>query len=83
MNIVDDKPIEKLYWSIREVAEMFYVSNSLLRYWEEEFDILHSKKDRKGNRFYTKEDIATVRLIHSLVKIEMYTLAGARRQLLK
>ncbi len=49
-----DKPIEKLYYSIGEVAEMFEVNVSLLRFWEKEFDILKPKKNKKGNRMFTE-----------------------------
>ena len=56
-----EKEIEKLYYSIGEVAELFNVAPSLIRFWETEFDIIKPKKNRKGNRQFTKEDIENVR----------------------
>lgn len=76
-----EKEIEKLYYSIGEVAEMMAVNTSLLRYWEKEFDILRPKKNAKGDRFFTKADIENLKLIHHLVKDKGYTLDGARQQL--
>jgi DNA-binding transcriptional MerR regulator len=71
----------KLYFSIGEVAKMFGVRESTLRFWEKEFDAIHPKTNAKGVRFYKKEDIDTVRLIHYLVKEQGLTLAGARQKL--
>jgi DNA-binding transcriptional MerR regulator len=76
-----EKEIEKLYYSIGEVAEMLDVNASLLRYWEGQFDILKPKKNGKGDRFFTKEDIETLKLIYHLVKDKGYTLDGAKSQL--
>jgi DNA-binding transcriptional MerR regulator len=76
-----EKEIEKLYYSIGEVAEMLQVNTSLIRYWEKEFDILKPKKNAKGDRFFTKEDIEKIRLIYRLVKDKGYTLDGAKTQL--
>ncbi len=76
-----EKPIEKLYYSIGEVAKMFSVSNSLIRFWENEFDILQPRKNRKGDRLFTKEDIANLRIIFHLVKEQGYTLEGAKKKL--
>ncbi|MFN8286327.1 MAG: MerR family transcriptional regulator [Chitinophagales bacterium] len=76
-----EKEIEKLYFSIGEVAEMLSVNTSLLRYWEKEFDILRPKKNAKGDRFFTKADIENIKLIHHLVKDKGYTLDGAKQQL--
>jgi len=73
-----EKEIEKKYYSIGEVADMFDVATSLIRYWEGEFDIIRPKKDKKGNRRFTKEDIAQIRLIYHLVKEKGYTLQGAQ-----
>ena len=52
-----NKPTEKLFYKISEVAEMFSVNVSLIRFWEKEFDILKPKKNKKGNRLFTKKDI--------------------------
>ncbi len=76
-----DKEIEKLYYSIGEVAEMLDVNASLLRYWENQFDILKPKKNAKGDRFFTKEDIETLKIIYHLVREKGYTLDGAKVQL--
>jgi DNA-binding transcriptional MerR regulator len=76
-----EKEIEKLYYSIGEVAEMLKVNASLLRYWEKEFDVLKPKKNAKGDRFFTKEDIEKIKLIHYLVRDKGYTLDGAKTQL--
>ena len=73
-----EKEIEKLYYSIGEVAEMFNVAPSLIRFWESEFDVIQPKKNRKGNRQFTKEDIDNVRLIYHLVKEKGFTLSGAK-----
>lgn len=77
-----DQPLERLYWSIGEVAEMFKVNASTIRFWLEEFSIVVKMRER-GNRKFTVEDIARVREIHRLVRIEKYTLEGAKRQLSK
>jgi DNA-binding transcriptional MerR regulator len=76
-----EKEIEKLYYSIGEVAEMFSVAPSLIRFWETEFDVIKPKKNRKGNRQFTKEDIDNVRLIFHLVKEKGFTLQGAKEML--
>lgn len=69
---------EKLYYKISEVAEAFGVNASLLRFWEKEFDILKPKKNRKGNRYFTPEDIQNLKIIYHLVKEKGYTLEGAK-----
>ncbi len=71
----------KLYYSIGEVAEMFKVNASLIRFWEKEFDIIKPKKNKKGNRLFTPADIKHFRLIHHLVKEKGYTLKGAKESL--
>ena len=76
-----EKEIEKLYYSIGEVAEQFNVAPSLIRFWETEFDILQPKKNRKGNRQFTREDIDQIRLIYHLVKEKGFTLSGAKEML--
>jgi DNA-binding transcriptional MerR regulator len=73
--------IEKIYYSIGEVAELFEVNPSLLRFWESEFEVLQPHKNKKGNRLFTKEDINTIRIIYHLVKEKGYTLQGAREKL--
>ncbi|MGC4020433.1 MAG: MerR family transcriptional regulator [Cyclobacteriaceae bacterium] len=76
-----EKEIEKIYYSIGEVAEQFNVAPSLIRFWESEFDIIQPKKNRKGNRQFTKEDIENVRTIYHLVKQKGFTLQGAKEML--
>lgn len=76
-----EKEIEKLYYSIGEVAEIFNVAPSLIRFWETEFDLIKPKKNRKGNRQFTKEDIDSVRTIYHLVKEKGFTLQGAKEML--
>jgi DNA-binding transcriptional MerR regulator len=73
-----ERVIEKKYFSIGEVAKMLNVTTSLIRFWESEFEIIKPKKNRKGNRQFTQEDIANVRLIYHLVKEQGYTLQGAK-----
>ncbi len=73
-----EKEIEKKYFTIGEVADDLGVATSLIRFWESEFDIIKPKKNRKGNRQFTKEDIKNVKLIFHLVKEKGYTLQGAR-----
>ncbi len=76
-----DKEIEKMYFSISEVAKQFNVAASLIRFWESEFDILKPRKTQKGNRLYSKKDIENFRLIYHLVKEKGYTLDGAKKKL--
>jgi len=76
-----EKEIEKIYYSIGEVAEQFNVAPSLIRFWESEFDLIQPKKNRKGNRQFTKEDIENVRTIYHLVKQKGFTLQGAKEML--
>jgi len=76
-----DKEPEKLYFPIGEVAEMFSVNTSLIRFWEKEFDILKPKKNKKGNRLFTPVDVENIRLIFHLVKEKGYTLDGAKKLL--
>jgi DNA-binding transcriptional MerR regulator len=73
--------IEKIYYSIGEVSELFEVNASLIRFWESEFDCLKPQKNKKGNRLFTNEDINTIRIIYHLVKEKGYTLQGAREKM--
>jgi len=72
---------EKLYYSIGEVAKAFDVNTSLIRFWDKEFDILKPKKNAKGNRKFTREDIKNLSLIYHLVKERGFTLEGAKTHL--
>jgi DNA-binding transcriptional MerR regulator len=76
-----EKEIEKLYYSIGEVAEMFKVNTSLIRFWEKEFDILKPVKNKKGNRMFSKADLENLRIIYHLVKERGFTLQGAKDKL--
>ena len=69
---------DKLYYSIGEVAKAFDVNTSLIRYWEKEFPIIRPKKNKKGNRYFTPEDIKNLEMIYYLIKEKGYTLDGAR-----
>lgn len=76
-----EKEIQKRYYSIGEVAKMFDVSTSLIRFWEGQFSILKPKKNRKGNRLFTPKDIDNLHVIYHLVKERGYTLEGAKKKL--
>ena len=76
-----EKEIEKMYFTISEVAKQFNVAASLIRFWETEFEILKPRKTTKGNRLYSKKDIENFRLIYHLVKEKGYTLDGAKKKL--
>ena len=73
--------IVKLYYTIGEVAEMFKVNTSLIRFWEKEFDIIKPHKNKKGNRLFTPKDIENFHLIFHLVKEKGMTLSGASKKL--
>jgi len=72
---------EKRYYKIGEVAKAFSVNTSLIRFWEKEFDIIKPKKNKKGNRLFTPDDIANFKLIYNLVKERGFTLDGAKQKL--
>lgn len=76
-----EKEIEKMYFTISEVAKQFKVATSLIRFWETEFDILKPRKTQKGNRLYSKKDIENFSLVYHLVKEKGYTLDGAKKKL--
>jgi DNA-binding transcriptional MerR regulator len=73
-----EKEIEKIYYSIGEVATKLNIAPSQIRFWEGEFDIIKPKKNRKGNRIFTSEDIENIKLIYHLVKEKGYTIQGAK-----
>lgn len=73
--------IEKLFYPIGEVAKMYNVNVSLIRFWEKEFDILKPKKNKKGNRMFTKQDMENLDIIFHLVKDRGFTLEGAKKKL--
>ena len=74
----DDILFQKQYYSIGEVATMFNVNTSLIRYWENEFDVLTPRKNRKGDRFFKPEDIKSIQLIHDLLRRRKFTIEGAK-----
>ena len=69
---------EKRYYSIGELAKAFNVNASLIRFWDKEFDVLKPKKNAKGNRMFTPEDVTNLQLIFHLVKERGFTLEGAK-----
>ena len=71
----------KLYYTIGEVSRMFNVNPSLIRFWEKEFDVLKPRKNKKGNRLFTSDDVENLRVIFHLVKERGYTLQGAKSKL--
>ncbi len=73
----------KLYYTMGEVSKMFDVNPSLIRFWEKEFDIIQPKKNKKGNRLFTADDLENFRTIYSLVKQKGFTLQGAKATLKK
>ena len=78
---MDEENPEKLFYSITEVADLFKVNASLIRFWEKEFDFLKPRKTAKGNRTYTKKDIENIKLVYHLVKEKGFTLQGAKEKL--
>lgn len=73
-----EREINKLYYTMGEVTEMFGVNPSQIRFYEREFDIIQPKKNKKGNRLFTQDDISNLKIIFNLVKEKGYTLQGAR-----
>ncbi len=78
-----NKPIEKRYFSITEVAEALGLNASQLRYWEKEFSILKPRTNARGKRFYTDSDREIIQQIAWLVKDQGYTIDGARKAMKK
>ena len=76
-----EKKVEKLYYSIGDVAEMLEVPVSTVRFWENEFTILKPMKNKKGNRLFTPADIKNLKIIHHLLKEEGMTLIGVKKKL--
>ncbi len=77
-----DEEFTKLYYSIGEVAKMFDVSKSLIRFWESEFDLLKPHKNSKGDRRFTKQNLEQFQIIYRLVKERGFTLEGAKKEIL-
>ena len=76
-----EREISKMYYTMGEVSAMFDVNQSLIRYYEREFDILQPKKNKKGNRYFTPEDVENLKIIFHLIRDKGYTLAGAKDHL--
>ena len=74
----DEILFAKQYWSIGEVSGMFKVNTSLIRYWENEFDVLEPRKNRKGDRFFKPTDVKNLELIHDLLRRRKFTIEGAK-----
>ncbi|MCM2303004.1 MAG: MerR family transcriptional regulator [Flavobacteriaceae bacterium] len=72
---------EKRYYKIGEVSKAFDVNTSLIRFWEREFEILKPKKNNKGNRLFTAEDLANLKIIYHLLKEKGFTIEGAKKKL--
>jgi DNA-binding transcriptional MerR regulator len=84
VNIPDDETLfQRQYYSIGEVAGMFRVNQSLLRFWENEFDIIQPRKNRKGDRHFRPVDIKNLELIYDLLRRRKLTIEGAREFLKK
>lgn len=79
----NEEEVQKRYYTIGEVAKLFNVNPSLIRFWEGEFSVLQPKKNRKGNRLFTQEDIENIKIIYHLVKEKGYTLSGAKEEMKK
>ena len=78
---LNNKPPEKLFFKISEVAKMFNINISAVRFWEKEFDILKPKKNKKGNRLFTQKDIKNIKIIYHLLKDRGFTVEGAKKKL--
>ncbi len=76
---VNQEDLKKLYYSIGEVAKMFDVNTSLIRFWEKEFPMIKPKKNKKGNRLFTPKEVLKIDRIYHLVKEKGYTLEGAKK----
>ncbi|WP_428742563.1 MerR family transcriptional regulator [Tenacibaculum sp.] len=74
---------DKRYYKIGEVAKAFGVNSSLIRFWDKEFEIINPKKNAKGDRLFTKEDVNNFKIIYNLVKERGFTLEGAKQRLKK
>tara|TARA_B100000700_G_C14207944_1_gene473427 strand:- start:25 stop:357 length:333 start_codon:yes stop_codon:yes gene_type:complete len=72
---------KKIYYSIGEISSILNVNNSLIRFWEKEFEIIKPKKNSRGNRVFTKNDVKNISLIHHLLKEKKYTIQGAKKRL--
>jgi len=76
-----EREINKMYYTMGEVSAMFDVNASMIRFYEKEFDVLQPKKNKKGNRLFTPEDIENLKIIFHLIRDKGYTLHGAKEHL--
>ncbi|WP_428331120.1 MerR family transcriptional regulator [Mucilaginibacter sp.] len=76
-----EREISKMYYTMGEVAILFDVNQSMIRFYEKEFDVLQPKKNKKGNRYFTPEDIENLKIIFHLIRDKGYTLNGAKEYL--
>lgn len=76
-----DKEVNKLYYTIGQVAQMFDVNTSMIRFYEKEFDVLNPKLNAKGNRLFKPDDVENLKIIFDLIKNKGYTLQGAKEYL--
>lgn len=84
VNVPEDEVLfQKQYYSIGEVAAMFNLNTSLIRYWENEFDILEPRKNRKGDRFFKPTDVKNLQMIYDLMRRRKFTMEGAKDYLKK
>lgn len=81
MSVIDIQSLTKMYYSIGELSKMLDVNASLLRFWEKEFQLKVSKRNKKGNRLYSVKEIEVINKIYALVKVNGYTLDGAKKAL--
>jgi len=81
VTLIDIQQLNKLYYSIGEVSKLFNVNTSLIRFWEKEFELEVSKKNKKGNRLFTVKEIEIIIKIYQFAKIEGYTLEVAKKAL--
>ena len=72
---------KKLYYSIGEISKFLNVNSSLIRYWEKEFDVIRPKKNSKGNRIFTQNDLDNIKLIYHLLKEKKFTIDGAKKKI--
>jgi DNA-binding transcriptional MerR regulator len=73
-----EREISKMYYTMGEVSNMFDVNQSLIRFYEKEFDVLQPKKNKKGNRYFTNEDLQNLKIIFHLIRDKGYTIQGAK-----
>lgn len=79
--MIQESELTKLYYSIGDVAKMFDVNTSLIRFWEKEFPSVQPKKNKKGNRLFSPNNIMELQRIYQLVKVDGHTLEGAKKAL--